>query len=50
MITVPKQQINAITIRTTEVDAIWLRGLDGIYRLTIHTPTGERTNPLTVGQ
>jgi hypothetical protein len=48
-ITVPKQQINATTIRTTEVDATWLRGADGTYQLTIHTPTEQRTIDLVVG-
>ena len=48
-ITVPKQQLNATTAQTTRVQAIWLRGGDGTYRLTIHTSTGERTILVTVG-
>jgi len=48
-VTVPKQQLNATTAQTTRVQAIWLRGADGTYRLTIHTPTGQQTIPITVG-
>jgi hypothetical protein len=48
-ITVPKAQINATNIRTTEVDSTWLRGADGTYHLTIRSPTGTRTIDLAVG-
>ncbi len=48
-ITVPKQQLNATTVLTTKVHATWLRGADGTYQLTIHTPSEDRTIPITVG-
>jgi len=48
-VTVPKQQLNATTAKTTRVQAIWLRGADGTYRLTINTPTGQQMIPITVG-
>ncbi|HEY4025719.1 MAG TPA: hypothetical protein VGO86_04750 [Candidatus Dormibacteraeota bacterium] len=48
-VTVPKQQLNATTAQTTRVQAIWLRGADGAYQLTIHTRTGEQVIPVTVG-
>ena len=44
-----KQQLNATTAQTTRVKAIWLRGVDGTYRLTIHTPTAQQMIPFTVG-
>jgi hypothetical protein len=47
-ITVPKAQINATNIRTTEVDATWLRGAEGTYHLTIRSPAGTRTISLAV--
>jgi len=48
-ITVPKAQLNATNIRTTEVDATWLRGADGTYHLAIRSPAGTRTIDLAVG-
>ena len=48
-ITVPKAQINATNIRTTEVHATWLRGAGGTYRLTIQSPTEKLTIDLVVG-
>src|SRR5262249_34178411 len=47
-VTVPKQQLNVTTAKTTRVQAIWLRGADGTYRLTINTPTGQQMIPITV--
>jgi hypothetical protein len=37
------------TPNSTMVQAIWLRGADGAYQLTIHTPAGDRTIPISVG-
>jgi hypothetical protein len=48
-ITVPKAQINATNIRTTEVDATWLRGAEGTYHLTVRSPAGTRTIYLAIG-
>lgn len=47
-VTVPKQQLNPITVQTTRVQWIWLRGANGTYQLTIHTPAGDRTIPIKV--